>query len=122
MAQPRIFTFSKGGGSKGDKTMKELVSAILLLLLCCCCTKLTVLPATNTAQHMQLLQLGSPYYQPSNTLAEQHDLLQAYCGHFLLLTDPLALLSLLFSCAAAVLCACSWVARVPTCVRWPSVA
>jgi hypothetical protein len=24
--QPRIFTFSKGGGSKGDKSMKELVS------------------------------------------------------------------------------------------------
>jgi pyruvate,orthophosphate dikinase len=25
MAQPRIFTFSKGGGSKGDKSMKELL-------------------------------------------------------------------------------------------------
>jgi hypothetical protein len=35
MAQPRIFTFSKGGGSKGDKSMKELVSAFLLLLCCC---------------------------------------------------------------------------------------
>jgi hypothetical protein len=45
MAQPRIFTFSKGGGSKGDKTMKELVSAFLLLL----CRCLTVSQADCTS-------------------------------------------------------------------------
>jgi hypothetical protein len=35
--QPRIFTFSKGGGSKGDKSMKELVSGP-----CCCAVLLLV--------------------------------------------------------------------------------
>lgn len=35
--QPRIFTFSKGGGSKGDKSMKELVSTYRCSASLCCC-------------------------------------------------------------------------------------
>jgi hypothetical protein len=29
MATPRVFTFSKSGGSKGDKSMKELVGRLI---------------------------------------------------------------------------------------------
>lgn len=51
--QPRIFTFSKGGGSKGDKSMKELVSALLLSAAVCAplhaCAPPTKLHANPTA-------------------------------------------------------------------------
>jgi hypothetical protein len=33
LTQPRIFTFSKGGGSKGNKSMKELVGFADCVLL-----------------------------------------------------------------------------------------
>lgn len=50
--QPRIFTFSKGGGSKGDKSMKELVSALFPLFPLACCLLLCALPCMHACMHL----------------------------------------------------------------------
>lgn len=64
--QPRIFTFSKGGGSKGDKSMKELVGCSAATAVLPLPSQLHVICGLDGGQTLLLLQESS--LQPSAVL------------------------------------------------------